>query len=161
MPRRDGTPSGGRRCLARPGRGAREPDRTGLTAVHTGLASAPERAATADRRGTIMTRGNFKRWHKWVVAAVLAATGGLSGCTKPLYMTPETQTLATSVGLPADLTTNPNLTATPDVSDHKPPATVLDANREPRYMTLQEAMAIALERGTRGNASSFLFQNFN
>src|SRR6478672_2205888 len=76
-------------------------------------------------------------------------------------MTPETQTLATSVGLPADLPTNPNLTATPDVSDHKPPATVLDANREPRYMNLQEAMAIALERGSRGNASSFLFQNFN
>ncbi|MBO0697538.1 MAG: TolC family protein, partial [Zavarzinella sp.] len=108
-----------------------------------------------------MTRGNRKRWHKWVVAAVLAATGGLAGCTKPLYMTPETQTLATSVGLPPDLATNPGLTHIPDVSDHKAPATILDANREPRYMTLQEAMAIALERGTRGNASSFLFQNFN
>ncbi|HKB04466.1 MAG TPA: TolC family protein [Gemmataceae bacterium] len=108
-----------------------------------------------------MTRGNRKRWHKWVVAAVLAATGALGGCTKPLYMTPETQTIATSVGLPADVATNPNVTAIPDVSDHKAPPTILDSNREPRYMTLQEAMAIALERGTRGQGSAFLFQNFN
>ncbi len=102
------------------------------------------------------------RWQNWVATVVVAAgAGGLTGCTKPLYMTPETQYIASSVGLPADLATNPNITATPDVSDHKPPATVLDANREPRPMTLQEAMALALERGTRGNASAFLFQNFN
>jgi outer membrane protein TolC len=109
-----------------------------------------------------MTREFRRRWQRWVAAVVLSAgAAGLSGCTKPLYMTPETQYLATSVGLPNDLATNPNITATPDVSDHKPPPTVLDANREPRYMTLQEAMAIALERGTRGQASAFLFQNFN
>ncbi|MSR53046.1 MAG: hypothetical protein EXS09_07110 [Gemmataceae bacterium] len=109
-----------------------------------------------------MTRWNRSRWHRWIVSNLLAAgVAGLSGCTRPLFMTPETQHIVSTVGLPADLATNPNIVATPDVSDQKSPPTVLDANREPRYISLQETMAIALERGTRGNASSFLFQNFN
>jgi outer membrane protein TolC len=104
----------------------------------------------------------FTRWRKWMGTAALVAWGGsLGGCTRPLYMTPETQQLAYSVALPPDLATNPAAAAIPDYSDHKAPPTVLDANREPRYMTLQEAMAIALERGTRGSGSTFLFQNFN
>src|SRR5262245_23250628 len=109
-----------------------------------------------------MTRGIARRRHKWIAGLALAVgTGGLAGCTTPLYMTPETQHIASTVGLPADLPTNPNVSNPPDTSDHKPPPTILDANREPRYMSLQEAMSIALERGTRGNPSSFLFQNFN
>ena len=109
-----------------------------------------------------MTRGIPRRWHKWTAGLALAAgTGVLAGCTKPLYMTPETQHLVSTVAIPADLPTNPAVANTPNVSDHNPPPTVLDANRDPRPMTLQEAMAIALERGTRGQGSSFLFQNFN
>ncbi|HJZ90694.1 MAG TPA: TolC family protein [Gemmataceae bacterium] len=100
-----------------------------------------------------MKRWFLRRWSKWVAGVVLAL--GAVGCVKPLYMTPETQVLATSVGLPSDLATNPNVVAPPDLSDLKPPATIQDANREPRYMTLQEATAIALERGTRGNSSVF------
>jgi outer membrane protein TolC len=109
-----------------------------------------------------MTRGIARRRHKWIAGLALAVgTGGLAGCTKPLYMTPETQHIASTVGLPADIATNPNVSNPSDTHDHRPPPTILDANREPRYMSLQEAMAIALERGTRGNPSSFLFQNFN
>ena len=95
-----------------------------------------------------MTRWMRRRWNKWAVLAVVAA--GPTGCTKQLYMTPETQHIATSIGLPPDLATNPNIVATPDVSDHKAPATVLESTREPRHMTLQEAFALALERGTVG-----------
>jgi outer membrane protein TolC len=103
----------------------------------------------------------FTRWRKWMgTAALLAGVGLPGGCTRPLYMTPETQQLAATVPLPADLPNNPAASAVPDWSDHKAPPTVLDANREPRYMTLQECMAIALERGNRGNASTFIFQNF-
>ena len=102
------------------------------------------------------------RWRKWMgTAALVAGAAGLGGCTRPLYMTPETQHLVSSVGIPPDLATSPAVAGIPDVSGHSAPPTVLDANREPRFMTLQEAMAIALERGNRGNASSFLFQNFN
>ena len=108
-----------------------------------------------------MKRGTGRRWQKWISATLLAVgSGGLSGCLKPLYMTPETQHIASTVGLPADLERNPNLTAIPDVSDHKPPPTIHDANREPRYMTLQEAIAIAIERGTRGNPSASGFSEF-
>jgi outer membrane protein TolC len=105
-----------------------------------------------------MKRWLLRRWSKWVAGVVLAL--GAAGCVKPLYMTPETQALATSVGLPTDLATNPNVVAPPDLSEHKPPATILDSNREPRYMTLQEATAIALERGTRGNSSVFNLTSF-
>ena len=96
-----------------------------------------------------MKRWTLRRWKKWVAAAVLAV--GSTGCTKQLYMTPETQHLAASVGLPADLATNPNVGAASDTSDHKAPATVLDSTRELRYVTLQEAFALALERGTVGS----------
>ena len=95
-----------------------------------------------------MKRLMLNRWNKWVCGVVMAVSA--SGCAKQLYMTPETQQLASSIGLPADLATNPNIVATPDVSDHKAPPTVLEANREARYMTLQEAFALALERGTVG-----------
>src|SRR5262245_4439345 len=105
-----------------------------------------------------MKRWFLRRWSKWVAGLVLALVAG--GCVKPLYMTPETQHLASTVGLPTDIATNPNVVAPPDVSDHKPPATVLDSNPEPRNMTLQEAMAIALERGTRGNRSGFNLTSF-
>lgn len=109
-----------------------------------------------------MTRGIRRRWHRWVAGALLTlGAGGLSGCTRPLFMTPETQHLASTVPLPGDLPNDPHVVDVPNTADHKPPATVLDSNREPRYMTLQEATALALERGTRGNASAFLFQNFN
>lgn len=108
-----------------------------------------------------MTSGTGWRWRKWISATLLAiGSGGLSGCLKPLYMTPETQHIASTVGLPADLERNPNAGAIPDVSDHKAPATIHDANREPRYITLQEAIAIALERGTRGNPSASGFSEF-
>ncbi len=109
-----------------------------------------------------MTRGIGKRWQRWFSTAFLAVgASGLAGCTRPLFMTPETQHIASTVALPADIATNPAVADAPDVSDHTPPATVLDTSREPRSMTLQEAISIALERGSRGNASMFLFQNFN
>lgn len=94
------------------------------------------------------------RWRKWMgTAALVAGAAGLSGCTRPLYMTAETQQLADSVALPNDLESNPAASAIPDTADHKAPPTIHDSNREPRYMSLQEAIAIALEQGTRGNDS--------
>lgn len=99
-----------------------------------------------------MTRWTLRRWNKWVAMVVLSlGAGATTGCIKPLYQTPETQQLAASVSLPQDLEHNPNVSAAPDVSDHKAPATVLDSNRAPRQMTLAEAFAIALERGSIGS----------
>jgi outer membrane protein TolC len=96
-----------------------------------------------------MKSGILKVLKRQAATLFLAAgVAALAGCTKPLYMTQETQVLASSVSLPADLATNPNITATPDTTDSKPPPTILDANRDPRPMTLQEAIAIALERGS-------------
>jgi outer membrane protein TolC len=96
-----------------------------------------------------MTRWIIRRWMRWVSCVVL--TTGTVGCVKPLYMTPETQQLANSVSLPADLATNPGAGLVPDSSNDKPPATVNDSTRPPRYITLQEAFALAMERGTVGS----------
>ena len=98
-----------------------------------------------------MTRWTLLRRNKWVAGVVLAlGAGAMTGCIKPLYVSPDAEHLASSVALPPDLDTNPTIMDPPDVSGVKTPATVLDSNREPRYMTLQEAIAIGLERGTVG-----------
>src|SRR5262245_66587672 len=100
-----------------------------------------------------MKRWFLRRWSKWVAGLVLALVAG--GCVKPLYMSPETQHLASTVGLPTDIATNPNVRAPPDVSDHNPPAAVLDSNREPRHMTSRAATARAWALGTPRTGSGF------
>lgn len=102
-----------------------------------------------------MTRWTLKRWNKWVAGIVLAlGAGATTGCIKPLYVSPDADHLAASVALPADLDTNPAIVAPQDVTGQKPPATVLDSNREPRFMSLKEAIAVALERGSTGSRFS-------
>lgn len=99
-----------------------------------------------------MTRWTRLRWKKWVLGIILSLTAGSSsGCLKPLFRSPDADHLAATVALPPDLATNPTITAVPEVNGHKPPATVLDSNREPRFLSLQEAMAIGLERGSVGS----------
>jgi outer membrane protein TolC len=58
------------------------------------------------------------------------------------------------LGLPADLEANHVVTSEPGLADVVPkPSTVLDPDRKIRYMSLAEAISIALEQGTVGNIS--------
>ena len=99
-----------------------------------------------------MTRWTLLRWNRWVAGVVLAlGVGATTGCLKPLYVSPDADTLAVSVALPPNLDTDPTIMAPPDVAGAKAPPTVLDSSREPRHMTLQEAIAIGLERGNIGS----------
>lgn len=94
----------------------------------------------------------MKRW-KTKLAALLMF-GGLAGCKQPLYMTVDDQKAVTAAGLPRHFESDPNVTAIPTELNYAKPPDVDHPDRPARYMTLPEAMAIALEQGTRGSQSS-------
>jgi len=91
----------------------------------------------------------MKQWKRLIVGA--AVTIGLtSGCKKPLYMDPGDHAAAMKYILPSDLETSPSA-ALVIPSDATPvPPTVLDPDRPPRYLTLGEGFALALEQGRLG-----------
>jgi outer membrane protein TolC len=53
-------------------------------------------------------------------------------------------------GVPTDLASNPNIQNQPTMPDVPTPADVNQPERPPQYMTLHEAVAMALEHGTTG-----------
>src|SRR5262245_39725591 len=85
-------------------------------------------------------------------ATFLALALGLvlsAGCSQKCCLNDYDQ-FAQRAGVPEDLPCNPDLQnrrATPDVGA---PPTVDDPEREPWYLTLHEAIAMALENGTTG-----------
>jgi outer membrane protein TolC len=104
------------------------------------------------------------RWTERVLRClVLAALAGLVGCKQQLFLDPGDYADMTTVGLPPAMQTNPHQTITPPVIEPTvtPPATVMDPNRPPRYVTLKECIAIALEQGNVGTQSQqqFGFKN--
>lgn len=103
-------------------------------------------------RGTAMSYIKKRRWKAWIVA--LMASAGLAGCTRPLYMTPETHHLANSIELPRTLETDPSLLQPPQSVQRPKPATINDSERKIRLISLQEAIAIGLENGNRGSAAA-------
>src|SRR5262249_12689621 len=102
------------------------------------------------RTGTIM-----KRWKQGLVWLALVASG-LVGCKQQLFITePDYEhykTLVTSKGLaiPGDLDTDPTVTLHPGSYSWPKPPTVQDPDRPPRYMSLAEALAMAIEQGNVG-----------
>jgi outer membrane protein TolC len=94
----------------------------------------------------------MKRWTKKVGAALMLLAG-LAGCKQQLYMTVGDHQAVTATGLPKDLANDPNVVATPTGDFHPKPTTVDFPDRPPRYMTLAECIAIAMESGTRGSTA--------
>jgi outer membrane protein TolC len=86
----------------------------------------------------------------------LAATGGLvvamclvSGCTRQCFVAKDAYDDAhSSMLLPTSMDRDYTLGTTPLSGPTATPATVLTPDRPPRYLSLQEAIAIALENGT-------------
>lgn len=88
-------------------------------------------------------------------AAALVAAFGTVGCTQRVYLPePDAQHLTKSQGLPANLETNPHATLVPEARTTPAPSTVDDPDRPIRYMSLAEAIAIALEQGNIGSQSA-------
>jgi outer membrane protein TolC len=89
------------------------------------------------------------RWKAWIrgMASLLALTGG---CKERVFMTEcdlrHYNTLAV-----ANLDVTPDATSHPVIGAVGAPPTVVQPEREIRFVSLQECLAIALEQGTTGN----------
>ena len=93
----------------------------------------------------------MKRW-KIILTAAMLIVITQTGCPKLIYTDPATYSKVLKDSLPPDLDRNPNVAEAKqfDRDTNPPPATVETSLNVPkRFMTLQEAMAIALESGTR------------
>lgn len=91
------------------------------------------------------------RWLRGTLASWLAL-GSFSGCRQPIFMEPGDYKDAVMQQLPAGLEERPHEAITPSVVQRigNGPATVLDPDRPPRYITLKECIALALEQGNSG-----------
>jgi outer membrane protein TolC len=82
------------------------------------------------------------------LALVLVAT---VGCKQQCFLPePDLDEFHHSAGLPLNAVNDPTLGVAPLIPPVGPPPTPSDPDRQPWYMTLNEAVAIALERGTTG-----------
>lgn len=80
------------------------------------------------------------------------AAAGLSGCTKTIFVEPGDHKEALRIGIPDRLETHPHDPIAPSMVDPGVnPATVLDPSRPPRYLSLKEAIAVAVEGGNLGS----------
>src|SRR5262245_14655120 len=75
------------------------------------------------------------------------------GCAQPCFLCQEDyDRFHNSLGLPRDLETNPAV-SNPPVPPSIPPGRVDNPGDRPRYIALQEAIAIALQQGVIGSQS--------
>jgi outer membrane protein TolC len=96
--------------------------------------------------GTIM-----KRWKLGLVSLTVAFSS-LLGCKQMVYLHEVDRNIALG-GIPENLDVDPTPTYVPGSWASPLPATVDTPERPPRYITLQEAIAIALEQGNIGSRS--------
>src|SRR6266446_6549302 len=88
---------------------------------------------------------------KAVVTGLALAIVTTVGCSKQCFLTePDYYEMHHNLGLPANLAHDPSVGITPLISPISEPVTVEHPDRPPWNMTLNEAIAIALEHGTTG-----------
>ena len=89
-------------------------------------------------------------WKCWTARLLIVALAipAFGGCKQQLFLEPGDYKDAVSAGLPKDLEKNAHQVIVPPVIDpHALPSTVNDPMRPPRYITLKECIAVALEQG--------------
>src|SRR5437899_1648037 len=87
---------------------------------------------------------------KVVIVALALLTGVTAGC-KQQCIPSACDNRVQDPCLPPDLECNPRAGVVPAGADVPEPATVQHPERQPRYLTLQEAIAMALEHGFAGS----------
>jgi outer membrane protein TolC len=89
-------------------------------------------------------------WKAWVMSLGLAFLAAV-GCKQQCFLTQaDYDEFQHTIGLPANLANDPSAGITPIIPPVSTPSTVSNPDREPWYLTLNEAIAIALEKGTTG-----------
>jgi outer membrane protein TolC len=89
------------------------------------------------------------RWKHVVVGLALTLAGG-AGCKQQCFLHECDYEHYANLGPMPQLECDPSVSIQPATSAMPAPSTVLDPERPPRYLSLAEAFAIALERGTVG-----------
>ncbi len=103
-----------------------------------------------------MTR-TMKRWTARLLSGGLIALAGsgVIGCKHQLFTEPADSSLLRRLEIPARIETHPDLPILPGSPlVGTTPANVLDLKRQPRFISLKEAMAIAVEKGNTGGGNT-------
>ncbi len=91
------------------------------------------------------------RIHPLLLFAALVALTSLAGCAGPLlFQPPDGKAFDDPVVLPGKMESTLEALLLPAMPNAATPATVLDPERKPRHLSLNEAVALALEKGTIG-----------
>jgi outer membrane protein TolC len=90
------------------------------------------------------------RWKTMMVGLALGLAAAI-GCKQQCFLSECDYNHYRDIGLPPNLECSPAAAITPATSIIAAPATVLSPEREIRYITLTEAIAMGLERGTIGS----------
>jgi outer membrane protein TolC len=93
-----------------------------------------------------------------MVLAVLLLFMGITGCKQQVFMSESDYAHYRNL-MPESLETTAASNLVPDASDVAEPATVINPERKVRYMSLAEAIAIALEQGLAGGGPDFNLGN--
>src|SRR6516162_7976729 len=89
------------------------------------------------------------RWKTVVVGLGMALVATI-GCKQQCFLSQADYEHYRDI-MPANLEFNPGASVVPSGSNTASPATVLDSEREPRPLSLAEAIAMSLENGTVGS----------
>ena len=76
----------------------------------------------------------------------------LAGCKQRVFLTEDQNNIYKTM-VPSNLESNPNVGAEPTIKPVGPPPTLYNVERQIRYLSLAEAVSIALEQGTVGQPS--------
>jgi outer membrane protein TolC len=90
------------------------------------------------------------RW-KTVVAGLVVAMVVTAGCKQMCFIHECDYNHYRDLGLTPQLENNPSATITPSSANVPKPPTIYDPERSPRYLSLAEAIAMALENGDPGS----------
>jgi outer membrane protein TolC len=93
------------------------------------------------------------RW-KRILVALAVTFAGICGCKQQCFLMECDLQHYQELGLPARVECDPTAPIQPQVHMVAPPPTVVDPERPPRFLTLAEAIAIALENGRIGNGNT-------
>src|SRR5215471_13343050 len=88
------------------------------------------------------------RWKHWLIGLALMAVGAL-GCKQQCFLQECDYEQYKKFGLPR-LECDPRASVEPATMVTPAPTTVLDLDRPKRYLSLAEAISMALENGTTG-----------
>src|SRR5258708_1502242 len=92
-------------------------------------------------------------WKTWLIGLALASAPGL-GCRQQSFLTEADYHHARTLAYPSSLESDPVSELVPRPGTLPPPTTVDDTERQPRYLSLREAIAMALENGTIGTQNA-------